>query len=211
MLTDNKLNNHKTKIAAIAVFFVILAAFLVLFQSPALAQSDANGLLWGGTEGNVQNEIGLGNTDPRIVIARVIQIALGFLGIIAVLLIIYAGFLYMTSEGRADQTDQAKQILKNATIGLVIILASFGIASWIMSLLLSSTGGAGTSTGPNGRYNGGAFPGPDYRDRTLPTEGQPCLTDTVGGCWTGRCSSGLRCDSNDCTCKARLPGEGDAC
>ena len=200
---------HKT--IKIIIFSLLSLAIFNIGANFALALEQGD--LWGNTEveQDVEAAIGLSSDDPRVIIARVINIFLGFLGIIAVLLIIYAGFLYMTSEGRADQTDQAKQILKNATIGLVIILASFGIASWIMSLLLSSTGGAGTSTGPNGRYNGGTFPGHDYRDRTLPTEGQPCLTDTVGGCWTGRCSSGLRCDSNDCTCKARLPGEGDAC
>jgi len=141
MLTKNKFNNYRKKIAAIAVFFVVLAVFLIVFRSPVLAQGDANELLWGGTEGAVQNEIGLGNTDPRIVIARIIQVLLGFLGILAVLIIIYAGWLWMTSEGDEQKIDKAKKILKNGLIGLIIILMAFAIVSFVISLLYGALGG----------------------------------------------------------------------
>jgi hypothetical protein len=100
---------------------------------------------------------GLGNEDPRIMAARVIRIALGFLGIIAVGLIIYAGWLWMTAAGQADKIERAKKILIGAVIGLVICLASFAIASFILSRLLGATGvgnGDGTVCDPpcTGQY-----------------------------------------------------------
>ena len=95
-------------------------------------------------------EIGLSDTDPRLVAAGVIQVALGFLGIIAVIIIMYAGWVWMTSEGNEEKISQAKKILINAVIGLTIILSAFAIASFILNRLngainegVSYSGGGG--------------------------------------------------------------------
>jgi hypothetical protein len=45
-------------------------------------------------------------------------------GVASVFFIIYGGILYMTSTGRPDKLEQAKHVLKNALIGLVIVLAA---------------------------------------------------------------------------------------
>jgi hypothetical protein len=102
------------------------------------------------------NSIGLAATDPRIIIVRIIQIFLGLLGIIAVVLIIYAGFLWMTAAGNEEQIDRAKKTLVSALIGLMIILASLGIATFILNSLLQATG-AGTA----GNGNSVSNPGPN--------------------------------------------------
>lgn len=83
---------------------------------------------------------GLTATDPRVVIANIIRVILGFLGIISVLLILYGGFLYMTAAGREEQVDKAKNVLRSAVIGLIIIMSAFGIATFIISSLASATG-----------------------------------------------------------------------
>ncbi|MBU1062651.1 hypothetical protein KJ700_00585, partial [Patescibacteria group bacterium] len=46
---------------------------------------------------------GLGQEDPRIIVANIIRMIFGFLGIIAVCLILYAGWLYMTAGGEEDK------------------------------------------------------------------------------------------------------------
>jgi hypothetical protein len=48
----------------------------------------------------------------------------GLAGIASIFFIVYGGILYMTSTGRPDKLDQAKHVLKNALIGLVIVLAA---------------------------------------------------------------------------------------
>jgi hypothetical protein len=88
----------------------------------------------------------LSNTDPRVIIARVINFALLFLGVIAVSLIIYAGFIWMSSGGSEDKIDQAKKILRNAVIGLIIVLSAWGIATFVLNRLLQATGGGSTIT-----------------------------------------------------------------
>jgi amino acid transporter len=95
---------------------------------------------------------GLGDTDPRIIAARIIRIFLGFLGIIAVSLVMYAGWMYMTAEGDSEKVEKAKKILIGALIGLVICLASFAIASFILNSLLDASG---ANTNNNGGGGGG--------------------------------------------------------
>ena len=91
--------------------------------------------------------IGLPSTDPRLVIARLIQIVLGFLGILALSLIVYGGFMWMTSAGNQEKIDRAKKVLKNAIIGLIIILSSFGIVTFVLNSLLDSMGLSQTGPG----------------------------------------------------------------
>ena len=98
-------------------------------------------ILWGnGTiYAGVQNTTGLGDRDPREIAGSVIRVLLGFLGIIAVLIILYAGFLWMTAAGNDDKVSTAKSMMSAGVIGLVIILAAFGIASFVMDALVEAT------------------------------------------------------------------------
>lgn len=94
---------------------------------------------------------GLSAQDPRLTVAKIIRVGLGLLGTIAVVLVIYAGFLWMTAAGNEDKIKRAKDVLKAAVIGLVIILSAFAITSFIISQLvgaINGPGGSGTSTPP---------------------------------------------------------------
>ncbi|MFA6428265.1 MAG: pilin [Candidatus Buchananbacteria bacterium] len=71
-------------------------------------------------------------TDLMTIILNVIRWFLSLLTFIAVLMIIYGGFLWMTSRGNQDQIDKAKQVLKNTVIGLILILSSLIIVSFIV-------------------------------------------------------------------------------
>lgn len=89
----------------------------------------------------VSASINLVQSDPRIIIGRIIQIALSFLGVITLLLIMYAGFLWTTSNGDEDKITQAKQIIKNAVIGLVIILSAWSITTFLLTKLAGAING----------------------------------------------------------------------
>ncbi|MFZ6015822.1 MAG: IPT/TIG domain-containing protein [Patescibacteria group bacterium] len=147
-------------------FRIIIAALAVItslvmggdFISAVNAQVIDPGL-------NAVNEnIGLSAADPRVIAARIINIALGFLGAVMLILILYAGFLWMTAGGDGAQVDKAKKYLRNAIIGVAIILLSWAIASFVINALLNATGGAGGGGGggagggggPGGGFGGGA-------------------------------------------------------
>lgn len=89
-------------------------------------------------------ETGFGTREPRslpMTVGSIIQIIIGILGIFAVVLIIYAGFLWMSAAGNEQKVEKAKNILTQAVIGLVIILASYSIAGFVVKSLVNATTG----------------------------------------------------------------------
>ncbi len=123
------------------IFFIFLALFFVaVFTVPVLAQVNDN-VMWGGQGEEVEAEIGLSSSDPRIIVAKIIRVVLGFLGILSIGLIMYAGFMISTSGGNEEKVQRGKQILGGAVIGLVIVLSSFAIASFILGRLSDISGG----------------------------------------------------------------------
>jgi hypothetical protein len=52
------------------------------------------------------------------------------------------GFKWMTAGGNEDKVGEAKKLITAGIIGLVIILAAFAIATFVLSQLLSATTGA---------------------------------------------------------------------
>ena len=87
----------------------------------------------------IGGEIGTGTTDIRITIARIIRTAMSLLGIIAVLIILYGGFKWMTAAGSDEAVGDAKKIITAGIIGLVIILTAYAIASFVINSLVTAT------------------------------------------------------------------------
>jgi hypothetical protein len=127
-------------IIVFSAMVLIMAPVLTLTTHTATAAIDAWGTNTGA--GNVGTITGLGATDPRAIAANAIKIILGFLGIIAVVMILIGGFKYMTASGNTEKTEEAIGIITAAAIGLVIILAAYGIATFVINSVLTSTGGA---------------------------------------------------------------------
>ncbi len=94
--------------------------------------------VWGNTQNSYAN-IGLSDTDPRDVVANVIKVVLGFLGTIAVVLIIVAGFQWMTAAGSEDKIAKAKKIMTAAVIGLVIVLMAYALSTFVIKAIISAT------------------------------------------------------------------------
>lgn len=129
---------YKNLLAAAMIMLMMAPAFV--FSLPAQAAGEADTLLWGGMEEDVKTEIGLGEKDPRAIAASVINIALGFLGIVAVVIIILGGFKWMTGGGNEDKVAEARKLITAGIIGLIIILATWGIAKFVIDALYEKTG-----------------------------------------------------------------------
>jgi len=107
--------------------------------SPATVSAQTSNLdVWGNTQNSYAN-IGLSDTDPRDVVANVIQVVLGFLGTIAVVLIIVAGFQWMTAAGSEDKIAKAKKIMTAAVIGLVIVLMAYALSTFVIDAIIGAT------------------------------------------------------------------------
>lgn len=123
------------------LFTLVTAPYFMLVATPVLA--DANNLLWGGKQENVKTTVGLGEKDPRIMVAEFVKIFLGFLGLIALILILIGGFKWMLSGGNEEKVGDAKKMIVAAAIGLLIILASYGITTFVIGVLYNATNAQG--------------------------------------------------------------------
>ncbi len=79
--------------------------------------------------------------DLPTLIGNIIAVLLSVLGIIFVVLIVYAGFLYLTAQGEDEKVKKAKKLLSQAVIGLVIIIAAYAIAAFVIEALSEASTG----------------------------------------------------------------------
>lgn len=136
----------RTNKIALILFVLIIGIFL---YGGGLVLAQENNVINEGLQA-FGNETILGQEDPRVIIARVIRILLGFLGTVALAIVMYGGFLYMTSGGSEERVGKAKKWLINGIIGMVIIMSAFALTSFIIGALSDATGitnGSGTNTG----------------------------------------------------------------
>lgn len=123
-----------TRVKSIASIVVVFLSCLVAL--PALAQCDDPNDPLGVSCGAAA---GLGGGDIRLIVGRIISVALGLLGIIAVCLILYAGFMWMTAGGNEEKVATAKKTIMSAVIGLVIIMSAYAITRFVIGELFAAT------------------------------------------------------------------------
>ncbi|MFH1173151.1 MAG: pilin [bacterium] len=100
----------------------------------------------------MQTAAGLGGYDsgtPNLpaTIAGIVQILLGFIGIVFLALTVYAGYLWMTASGNEDKVTRAKDMLRNSIIGLAIVLAAYSITYFLFIWFEKAGGGVGPGGG----------------------------------------------------------------
>ena len=82
--------------------------------------------------GEIDNTLDLGRRSPIETVTRLINTAMIFLGIIAVAIILFAGFKWMTAGGSDDKIGEARKLMTSGVVGLIIILSAWGIAYFIL-------------------------------------------------------------------------------
>ncbi|MFA6227635.1 MAG: hypothetical protein WC668_00385 [Patescibacteria group bacterium] len=129
----------KTLKKLLASMLIVVA--MSMFALPVLvsAQDDVQNIdldLIASTAGIEQGNL-------NSIIGGILNVAMGFLGVIAVLIILYGGFIWMTAGGEQDKVDKAKKMIYAGIIGLVIIFAAYAIAMFVMSNLRAIVGSTG--------------------------------------------------------------------
>jgi len=130
MLKSFKKNNiFKRRVAVLLVFIVAVFLFSThIVKAQELGLNYASNF---GLEGATEK-------DPRDFIVNVIKYFITFLGLIAVVMVMYAGFLWMTSDGDPEKVNKAKKTLINSVIGLIVVLSSFAIVTFIANMMNGS-------------------------------------------------------------------------
>lgn len=74
-----------------------------------------------------------GQTDLVTIIGNIINVVIGFVGLLLLVYFLYAGFLYLTAQDNKDNITKAKGIMKNAIIGLLIVVISYAFVTFLFA------------------------------------------------------------------------------
>ena len=132
------------KISLIATIGAALAAPLAAF---AAYDAGSTGLT------ATASQAGLGATpaDLSVVIGTVIKTALGVVGVVFLVLMVYAGYIWMIARGDEAKVEKAKDTIVNCIIGIVIVVGAYAITSFIVNALAKPVSTSTTpTTCPNG-------------------------------------------------------------
>ena len=124
------------KIKSFALFAVLTVSCLMPLMASAAGTVEA-------IQANLQAaaETGAGFNaplDPRVQVSIYIRYALQVVGIIFLVLMVYAGFLWMTAGGNEENVAKAKRLIMAAVIGVAIVLAAYSITYFVTYLVVGN-------------------------------------------------------------------------
>lgn len=120
------------KIALACLFLLVLAGTIFVFKTNiVLAQGY-------GLNETVQEIDAFKDQNPQTDInfiqtktGQIIGTALSFVGILFLILVIYAGIMWMTAQGNEQKVTKAKDLLINSIVGLIIVFAAYAITAFV--------------------------------------------------------------------------------
>lgn len=107
-------------------FIILPLASIVLFSFPFPQPAQATTF----SIESVGSSIGLGNADLKQTVIHILNLALGFLALIAVAMIIFSGIIAVTSSNE-DRAATARRVISGAVIGLIIVLLAWAIVLFV--------------------------------------------------------------------------------
>lgn len=142
------MKNTKHKIWLVLAFLLILIGFLLYFKT-------AYAFSFGG--GNVKISIGKPDATPFAegdlegVVSKIFNVVIIISEIAFMVLLLVGGIMYLTAGLSESQGEKARKLMLDAIVGLVIVLASWAIGTWIITKLTTNTpaGGGTSSTVPS--------------------------------------------------------------
>ena len=109
---------------------ILLCAIIFVFLTPGVNA----GYKFIDNSGIKETVAGTGHDVKKTLpdyIGTALGVLTGFIGILFLLLMIYGGFKWMLARGNEQEVDKAKKILTAAIIGLIVVLAAYGITALV--------------------------------------------------------------------------------
>ncbi len=187
-----KILKFTAQVAVITLILIVTVQLAPDLLAQGLEEGGSGLTVAGTDEVSISSDI-----DKRplgAVVLSIVNYFIGFLGFLAVIMLIYAGVLWVVSSGNDEQITKAKKIIMYASIGLLVVILSLSIVRFITS----SAGGGETCT-IDADCGAGFVCGEDNFCEAQPEGGNVCDVDAD-------CAQGFVCQNNVCA----LP-QGFAC
>lgn len=117
------------------LLFVPALAFAASAVIPVLQPDVAQAQLTEGIQDATPDDVA-GPTDLKTTIKDAINVLLYVIGVVAVVMVIYGGFRYVTSGGDSSGVTSAKNTILYAIIGLVVAALAYALINFVLADLL---------------------------------------------------------------------------
>ena len=124
----------------LTILLVLVISFVLLFPTGAIFAKDDTMESFLADTGEQMGDYGNKKTLPEIV-GGVIKVIFGILGVILLIIVIYAGVMWMTAGGEVEKVQKAQRMLSQAVIGLLVCFAGYAITAFVVGKLTVATGG----------------------------------------------------------------------
>ena len=118
---------RKTLVAAVLSVAVAVVAVVMPIAVPSASAQFRSGLDAAQTREMSTKPIGT-------TIGDIVNVFLYFVGAVAVIVVIWGGFQYITSSGDSQKATTAKNTIMYAVIGIVVVVMSYAIVNWVFGL-----------------------------------------------------------------------------
>ena len=108
------------------VFLSLLVGSYLMLSNPCLAQGNEN----------LEVPNPLGNREVPVIVGDLIKYILGFVGVIALVMFIYGGIMWMTSAGNQEKIKTGKETIVWAIIGMAFIFFSYAIVEFVLKAFI---------------------------------------------------------------------------
>lgn len=126
------------EIKKLAVAVAIFAGMIVAPLAPLAVGAAPVDDIKGGVEA-VGGEEGGGDAELTDGIQVLVNALLFLIGLVAVIMIIFGGFKYITSSGDAGKLESAKNTILYAVVGLLVAILAFAIVNFVISTFSSGS------------------------------------------------------------------------
>lgn len=113
------------------IFYLFLTFSFLFFSFNIVLADNFNN--YGLNNSNLGATSLFGNADIPTVIANVIKVLMGLSATVMLVIILYAGFSYLTSAGDSKKTKKAFDLIKSSAIGIVIIVTAYSLSQFIIN------------------------------------------------------------------------------
>lgn len=117
--------------------FIIIISLFISMPGLAMAQEETG--LWDGLVIFGENTV-LPTANLEVVVAKLINAALTLSGLFLVGIFLYGGVVWMLALGDETKVQQAKSAMVQGVIGLLIVIMSYSIANYLLSVISEATG-----------------------------------------------------------------------
>jgi hypothetical protein len=117
-----------------------IALLIVTIFNPAnvFAQADKFGLKTTGQKAfGASSPVVSSNQTIYTLIGQFISILLGTLGVVFLIIVVYAGIQWMLAGGDDSKVTESRKLLTNAVIGLAIVLGAYAISIFVIESLIN--------------------------------------------------------------------------